>query len=156
MKQAFPTIKPTLYDPTQSDYSTNPFTAAGTFQTFQGIDPQGNPTAIHSLEPNAFTANTLGQKALDAIKSDTGININVQWKPPYAAGVQGYYAPQDPSNTQDSRTINFTSDQPDINVLLHGRGSIHVLPTRYALPLCPFVVTLVSLCGKIKTKSINH
>ncbi len=122
MKQAFSTIKPTLYDPTQSDYTTNPFTPAGTFKTFQGIDPQGNPTAIHSLEPNSFTANTLGQKALDAIKSDTGININAQWQPPFAAGLRGYYDRHDPSNTQDSRTINFTSDQPDINVLLHEAG----------------------------------
>jgi hypothetical protein len=122
MKQVFPTIKPTLYDPTQSDYSTNPFTSAGTFKTFQGIDLQGNPSSVHEMGPGSFIPNALGQKALDAIKTDTGISITPQWDVPFAPGVQGYYDAKSPGNTANVRTVNFTSDSPNINVLLHESG----------------------------------
>lgn len=122
MKQVFPTIKPTLYDPTQPDYGTNPFTSAGAFKTFPGIDPQGNPVSIHLKGPGSFIPNALGQKALDALKTDTGISITPQWNIPFAPGVQGYYEAKDPGNTADARTVNFTSDSPNINVLLHESG----------------------------------
>jgi len=122
MKQVFPTIKPTLYDPTQSDYSTNPFTSAGTLKTVPGIDPQGNPVSVHEMGPGSFIPNALGQKALDALKTDTGISITPQWDVPFAPGVQGQYNFQDPSNTANFRTVNFTTDAPNINVLLHESG----------------------------------
>ena len=121
-------FKPSDYD--SSDWaksvgtSTNPFTSAGTFSTVPGINPQGpyGQIPMHVTGPGTFTPNALGQKALDAIKTDTGISIAPQWAPPDRPGEQGKYTPKDSGNTVNSRIVNFTSDAPNINVLLHESG----------------------------------
>ncbi len=69
-----------------------------------------------------FTPNALGKKALDAVKTGTGINLNVQYQPSDVAGAAGFYVGKQPGEAPDVRTINFTTTTPTLGVLLHEAG----------------------------------
>lgn len=91
--------------------SGNPETPIGTLQ--QGPFAEGL---------SHFTPNALGQKALDTIKAKTGINLNVQYQPSSTEGTLGFYAGKQPGESPNTRTVNFTTFSPTLEVLLHEAG----------------------------------
>jgi hypothetical protein len=69
-----------------------------------------------------FVPNALGKKALDAVKTGTGIDLNVQYQPSNLEDAAGFYAGKQPGEAPNVRTINFTSSTPTLGVLLHEAG----------------------------------
>lgn len=69
-----------------------------------------------------FVPNKLGQKALDAVKTGTGINLNVQYQPSDIEGALGFYSGKQPGEAPNVRTVNFTGLTPTLEVLLHEAG----------------------------------
>lgn len=69
-----------------------------------------------------FAPNKLGQKALDAVKAGTGINLNVQYQPIDIEGAAGFYSGKQPGEASNVRTVNFTNTTPTLEVLLHEAG----------------------------------
>ena len=69
-----------------------------------------------------FAPNKLGQKALDAVKAGTGINLNVQYQPSDVEGTLGFYSGKQPGEAPNVRTVNFTGLTPTLEVLLHEAG----------------------------------
>ena len=69
-----------------------------------------------------FIPNALGQKALDAVKEKTGIDLNVQYQSNPLQGALGFYAGKQPGEAPNVRTINFTNTTPTLGVLLHEAG----------------------------------
>lgn len=70
-----------------------------------------------------FAPNKLGQKALDAVKAGTGINLNVQYHLGNdMEGALGFYSGKQPGEAPNVRTVNFTSPTPTLEVLLHEAG----------------------------------
>jgi len=69
-----------------------------------------------------FVPNALGKKALDAVKTRTGIDLNVQYQPSNLEDAAGFYAGKQPGEAPNVRTINFTSSTPTLGVLFHEAG----------------------------------
>ena len=94
---------------------------------FAGSDAPQTPAGTLERGPfteglSRFVPNALGKKALDAVKTGTGIDLNVQYQPSNIEGAAGFYAGKQPGEAPNVRTINFTSSTPTLGVLLHEAG----------------------------------